>query len=205
MKKVLILASGGLDSSVVIALYKNLGYDVHILYLPYGNINERAELEKLIKIKEKFNIPDENFITHTLDLSYSNSGCINEENLNPYVEMRNLIFISYAISIAETKGIDLVAVGFISVPTGYLDTTEQFVSDFNRLSINSSGIEVVAPLHHTDKIGVYKLGVKLGINLKDTFSCNVRYDKPCGECYDCIDIKDIIKKVGIKDEDNPFL
>lgn len=205
MRKVLILASGGLDSTVMIALYKNLGYDVHLLYLPYGNINEEAELDKLIKIQTKFNIPDEQTFIHKLDLSYSDGGCINKDNTNPYVEMRNLIFISYALSVAETKGIDLVAVGFINVPAGYPDTTEQFILDINNLALNATGIEVVAPLHHLDKIGVYKLGKKLGVNLLDTFSCNVSNDKPCGECYDCLDIKNIIKKVGVPDEDNPFI
>lgn len=205
MRKVLILASGGLDSTVVIALYKNLGYDVHLLYLPYGNINEEAEMRKLAGIREKFDIPAGNTLAIKLNLNYSSGGCINKDNINPYVEMRNLIFISYAISVAEAKGIDLVAVGFISVPAGYPDTTEQFILDINNLALNATGIEVVAPLHHLDKIGVYKLGKKLGVNLLDTFSCNVSNDKPCGECYDCLDIKNIIKKVGVPDEDNPFI
>ena len=205
MRKVLVLASGGLDSTVVVALYKNLGYDVHLLYLPYGNINEKAETERLLKIREKFGIPAENTLVVKLNLNYSNSSCIHKDGTNPYVEMRNLIFLSYAISVAEAKGIDLVAVGFISVPAGYPDTTEQFIHDINNLALNASGIGVVAPLHHLDKIGVYKLGKKLGVNLLDTFSCNVSNDKPCGECYDCLDIKNIIKKVGVPDQDNPFI
>lgn len=205
MRKVLVLASGGLDSTVVVALYKNLGYDVHLLYLPYGNINEKAETERLLKLREKFDIPAENILAIKLNLNYSNSSCIHKDSTNPYVEMRNLIFISYAISVAEAKGIDEVAVGFIKTLDEYKDTTEEFVVMMNNLSVSTTGIEVKAPLKHLDKRGVYELGKKLGVSLTDVFSCNTpNGDKPCGECYDCVDIKQLIKQCNIPDEENPF-
>ena len=205
MKEVLVLASGGLDSSIVLALYKNLGYKVHVLYLPYGNLNYTKEVESLLNVTKMLDIPRDRIHEVKLDLKHLNSGCTGGDGNSLYVEMRNLIFASYAISLAESMGIDLVALGFINVPVGYSDTDEQFIFDLNNLSVNSVGIEVVAPLHHLDKVGVYKLGVKFGIKLTDTFSCNVSNDVPCGECLDCLDTKHIIKKAGIKDEDNPFI
>lgn len=204
MRKVLILASGGLDSTVVIALYKNLGYDVHLLYLPYGNLNQSTEMDKLVKIIDKFKIPQENTYTVDLKLDYSNSGCLNEDGGVLYVEMRNLIFLSYAISMAEAKGIEEVAVGFIQAGADFPDATEEFAVMMNNLAVKTVGIEVRAPLIHLNKEGVYKLGKKLGVDLADTYTCNRSNKKPCGECMDCLDLKHIIKVCDIPDMDNPF-
>ena len=204
MGKVLILASGGLDSTVVIALYKNLGYDVHLLYLPYGNINQEAEMRKLAGIREKFDIEEDNFHTIPVNLSHSNSSSMKEDGGVLYVEMRNLIFISYAISLAETLDIDEIAVGFIQALEPYRDATLDFVLRINDLAVNTSGIEIKAPLINLDKTGVYLLGEKLGVRLLDTFSCGRSATKPCGDCYDCIDTKQLIKQCYIPDEDNPF-
>lgn len=120
--------------------------------------------------------------------------------------MRNLVFMSYAISYAQSIDADLIAIGFIKVPVGYPDTSEQFISDFNTMSLNAIGIEAKAPLMELDKVGVYKLGRKFGIGMKNTFSCNTpKNGKPCGECPDCKDLKFIIQEAEVEDEDNPFL
>ena len=208
MKKILILASGGLDSSVVVALYKNLGYDVHILYHPYGNINEQAEKKKLSRLMQRFDISTERAFVHPINLNYSTSECITgNTNGTLYVEMRNLIFLSYAISIAEAKGIEEIAVGFIKTKEEYKDTTEEFLLMINNLAVSTCGIEVKAPLKHLDKQGVYQLGKKLDIDLTDTFSCSKSSDAdhPCGECYDCLDTKLLIKQCDIRADDNPFI
>lgn len=204
MRKVLVLASGGLDSSVLVALYKNLGYEVHTLYIRYGNLNEKAEIRKLNLLEQKFGIPMANTYDLRLDFSFSKSGCLEKDSNNNYVEMRNLIFISHALSLAEAKGIQEVAVGFINLPNGYPDTSEEFVVALNNLAVSLSGIEVRAPLHQLPKEEVYRLGVKLGIALSDTFSCNRSNVEPCGECADCMDIKKLIRECNVPDEENPF-
>lgn len=60
MKKVVVLASGGLDSSVLLALYDNLGYEVHPLYINYGNRNTTEESSKLVGIITDLCIPSDN-------------------------------------------------------------------------------------------------------------------------------------------------
>lgn len=206
MKKILVLASGGLDSSVVIALYKNLGYDVHVLYFKYGNVNSQAELNKLYNLCEKFNIPSSNRMIQSISLDWARGGALDGKDSDPYVEMRNLIFLSYAISIAEAKEMDEIAVGFINSPMDYKDSSVDFLSNINVVSMESIGVPVCSPLKGLDKVGVYKLGKKLGVNLKDTFSCNYSStDDPCGMCGDCLDILKIIKEEGVPNEDNPFI
>lgn len=208
MKKVLVLFSGGLDSAVTTALYKNLGYDVYTLYIYYGNINYNLEYEKSQKVLDKLNIPEENRFIYSLHpLCWSNSKCINDNTSNHYyyVEARNFIFISIALSIAESKKIPKIALGFINTLSEYSDTSEEFITSFNNLAVNTLGIEIEAPLKQLNKTGVYKLGKKFGIKLKDTISCNFAKDKPCGECYDCVDLKNLIKELNIPDDENPFI
>jgi 7-cyano-7-deazaguanine synthase len=206
MSKVVVLASGGLDSSVLLALYKNLGYEVYPLYIHYGNRNSSIETSKLSEILIKLDIPPEHIMELEINFPYSKSSCIKEAGDNLYVEMRNLVFMSYAVSYAQSIEADIIAVGFIKVPVGYPDTSEQFISDFNLMSFNSTGIEAKAPLMKLDKVGVYNLGRKFGIGMKNTFSCNTPVDgKPCGNCPDCKDLKFIMQEAGVKDEDSPFI
>ena len=188
-RKVLVLFSGGLDSSVVVALYANLGYDVDILYVDYGNINAITEKAKVQALCNKFSIYPSHIHVINQNLFWSKGGCIDKDTQSTYVEMRNLIFISLATSMAESLDIDLVATGFIKAPAPYKDASEEFLFDINEVTSNSAGISITAPLMLLDKQGVYRLGKKLGINLKDTFSCNKSSNsKPCGVCPDCLDI-----------------
>lgn len=203
-RSILVLASGGLDSSVVITLYKNLGYDVHTLYFNYGNINAPKEYSKLESLCNKLDIPSSNRYSLNIEIPWSKGGCVDGTNPNPYIEMRNLIFLSYAISLAEAKEIDEIAVGFIKVPVDYSDTSYDFLANINQLSLEATAIPIRAPLKELDKAGVYRLGRKLGINLRDTFSCNYSKSNPCGKCGDCQDILKLIEDEQIPDEENPF-
>lgn len=200
--KILILASGGLDSSVLLALYKSMNYDISVMYFDYGNLNKEAEKEALIAICNKLNITQIEEVK--LNISWSSGGCLVEDNEDMYIEMRNLIFLSNAISYAQAKGIKTIAVGFIGGPGEYDDTTDQFLYDINYLSTGATGIHIKAPLKQYTKEEVYRLGLKLGVNLKNTYSCNKGQGKPCGKCYDCKDLLELVEAVNIPDELNPF-
>lgn len=202
MKKVLILASGGLDSSVLLALYSNLNYEVHLMCFDYGNKNAELEYLKLNKLRHKFNIPPSRLYSIDLNINWSKSSCVNGGG-NLYVEMRNLIFLSNAISFAEAQEMDEIAIGFIDAGAEYKDTSDDFLDKMNTLSLETIGVPIVAPLKQLDKVGVYSLGKKLGVDLTDTFSCNTPVDgQPCGECVDCKCIKELIKIVGDTSELN---
>lgn len=192
--KVVVLSSGGLDSSVMLAHYKHLGYDVYPMYIDYGNNNIGEEMEKLLTVLSNLKI--KNRLMHTnIDLGWSssviNKGSSGSDGL--YVNMRNLVFIANAVSYAESIEASKVAVGFIDVPAPYQDASPSFLDDINNTVINSCGIVVEAPLINLDKQGVYELGLKYNIALEDTISCNTPIDgKPCGICDDCKDIKGLI-------------
>lgn len=192
--KVVVLASGGLDSSVVLAHYKYLGYEVFPMYINYGNVNLAEEINKLNKVLNKLgisNMVQSTYINLGWSKSLINNASDTEDGL--YVNMRNLVFISLATSYAESIGANKVAVGFIDVPCPYHDASPQFLEDMNIATAQSCGIYVEAPLINLNKQGVYELGVRYGLSLDDTISCNTPIDgQPCGVCDDCKDIQELV-------------
>lgn len=194
--KVVVLASGGLDSSVLLAHYMKLGYEVYPMYIQYGNANiveERAKLDSVISKLEIY----WGLEVLRINLSWTKSEITSVGNTSDglYVNMRNLVFIANAVSYAESIGASKVAVGFISVPCPYRDASPAFLEDINNTVNNASGITVEAPLIYLDKQRVYELGLAYGLTLDDTISCNTPVDgKPCGVCEDCADIRNLVTK-----------
>lgn len=210
MNSVLVLASGGMDSSVLLYLYKTLGYKVSIMFFNYGQKNLEQEYNSLRKVMEKLDINSEDLYEVKIEIPWNNSfitrGNDNNEEYSPYVEMRNLIFASYGLSLCESKEIDVLALGYIKCYNDYPDTSETFMRDLQALAIRSNGVKVEFPLADIRKTTVASIGKGLGMKLKDTFSCNTPINgKPCGECDDCKDIKKVIYALGVDDDDNPLL
>lgn len=190
MNKVLILASGGLDSSTIIAMQAQLKREIHLLYVDYGNVNAEMEKSKLKDLVDKYRI--EHYTEVKTSMGWTQDNITKDGSStdgNPYVEMRNLIFLSYAFSYAEAKGIETILVGFIKVPEYYPDTSPDFVDDMTILGQRHIGARVEAPLHNLSKQDVYEMAHSLGLWLADTVSCNTPVNgKPCGKCGDCMDI-----------------
>lgn len=209
MNSVLIIASGGLDSTALIHLYKSLKYDVHLMYFNYGQKNLVEERGCLVKTMKALGIPKENLVTVDISIPWNTSNITtdgNSESEEQYVEMRNLIFASYAISYCEAMKIEKVAMGFTGGCVEYPDTSDSFQNDLYNLAIRANGVQMEFPLANMKKVEVANLGLNLGMEIKNTFSCNVPVDgKRCGKCPDCLDIKSIIKELKVVDSDNPFL
>lgn len=210
MNSVLVLASGGVDSSVLLYMYKALGYSIKVMFFNYGQKNLEQEYSSLIRVMKKLDINVENLYEIKIELPWNSSFITKEKDNNeqesPYVEMRNLIFASYGLSLCESKDIDVLALGYIKCYNDYPDTSESFMRDLQALALRSNGVKVEFPLADIDKIKVADIGLRLGMKLKDTFSCNTPVNgKPCGECGDCKDIKAVIKALEVSDDDNPLL
>src|SRR3712207_4531963 len=163
MNKVLVLASGGLDSSVLIALYRKLNYDVEVMYASYGQQNYKEEVEALSKVTRCYNIPSDKIHEIAVNVPWSNSNTTGGSG-GAYVEMRNLIFLSYAISFCEAHNIDLISLGYIKTLDDYNDTSDTFIEDIRILANRSSSIRIDVPFKDMSKYEVYKLGKQLGLN-----------------------------------------
>lgn len=211
MKNAIILCSGGIDS-VTTAFYvkKKLDYDkITILFFNYGQRTLKQEREASKKCAENL---DAGFKEIELGwLGEISTSLINvnekakkvtrkdlkdssEESQKYYVPCRNTFFLIHALVIAEanyvkSKETSDIFVGFKHEgKEAYPDTTPEFVEKMNALTKAScsGSFKILAPLIEKDKEDIIKLGIKLGINFKDTFTCYIGAgDKHCGTCLSC--------------------
>ena len=116
-KKAVILLSGGLDSSTVLAMISKENFDIYAISFNYAQ-NHLVELEKIKEFIKGYNVKDHKIIN--IDLSafnvsaliskdidvpkYNNANEIGDNIPVTYVPARNTIFLSYALGYAETVG-----------------------------------------------------------------------------------------------------
>ena len=209
MKKAIILCSGGIDS-VTTAHYvkKKLNHkDLLILFFNYGQKSlkqERKFAKKCSKkIKAKFKEIKLKWLNKISTSLINKKGKIKKikrkdlkntkkESVKFYVPCRNLVFLSYALALAESnfvksnKEIDIF-VGFkCEGEESYPDTTQKFIKKVNSLAKDfRSQISIKVPLIKKDKEDIILLGKKLGVNFEDTFTCYIGKKRHCGNCLAC--------------------
>lgn len=224
MKKAVILCSGGLDS-VVSAYYvkKKLGYeDITLLFFNYFQkslLNERKSALRCSKaLNAKFKeikLPELAKLSTSLinkkgrvkKISRKDLKDTEKESAKWYVPCRNQIFLSYALAFAEQLFIkeklksDLFLGFKCEGRESYPDTTKDFIDKMNALSkISTLGkFTIFSPLIEKDKEDIIQLGIKLGVNLKDTFSCYLGKQNHCGYCLACRLRQEGFYWAGIKD------
>ena len=193
MKKVVLLNSGGFDSIVLTNEYCTLHpeEEVHFLHFLYGARNEKQQLRCVEKVAKKYNCKLE--IIQLPKMSWTKSNFFKEgfDYENQYVEYRNLIFISYALSYAQGIGAHQIYMATLH-NVSYIDTHPIFFAGINYFSKELSDIEVKTPYGELFKYHLIPKAIDFGVEIGDYFSCDVpRGDNPCGECGDCLSLKSI--------------
>lgn len=213
MKNAIVLCSGGIDS-VTTAHYIKKRLNYQNLILLFFNYNQRTiNNEKKASKKCARDLKAE-FIEISLPyLSKISKSLINKkgrvkkltkkdlkntikESKKYYVPCRNTVFLIYALALAESIFIEKrriydIFVGFkCEGKESYPDTTKEFVEQINKLSNISCSkkFRIISPLINKDKEDIIKLGNRLGINFKDTYSCYIgakKTNKHCGYCLSC--------------------
>ncbi|MCA9472413.1 MAG: 7-cyano-7-deazaguanine synthase, partial [Nitrospira sp.] len=113
MSKIVVLASGGLDSTVTAAIAKSEGYELYFLTVDYGQ-RHRTEIECAQKISEYFEVKEHKIIqldlrtfggsalTDQIPVPTNRTGRDREQQIPvTYVPARNTIFLSLALAYAE--------------------------------------------------------------------------------------------------------
>ena len=207
MAEAIVLLSGGLDSSTVLALAKERGYEVIALTFDYGQKHKR-ELNSSRKMARHFKAEDHIIVPLNLG-DLLRSSLIRESMPIPenrteeeissgvpstYVPSRNIIFLSIAASIAESRGAEVIFIATNSVDfSGYPDCTAEFISAFQRtLDIGTQagregrGIRIEAPILTKSKGDIVREAVRLKVPMEDTWSCYKGGVKACGKCDSCL-------------------
>lgn len=205
--KTLIISSGGIDSIMLIYLFVNRGHIVDVMYFSYGQTPDEKEYEYLKQHIDRLNMDrdaDINLIRVPLQLNWSKSGMLNGEINNDYVEMRNLIFLSYALSYAQANGYKNIAIGLTNdyLTVSYPDNSKEFADNFRRIA-NSVGIELLTPFIDWDKLEIVNFAINLfGLDINDYkklfWYCNTPKKVnneivACGECYKCKFTEELIE------------
>lgn len=204
MKKTICLLSGGLDSSVCLYLARSQGYEVVALSIEYGQrhykeISWAQNMTRLLRVRHYFaslSMPwkGSSLIDEKMKLPLDRDPqCISKEIPSTYVPGRNSVFLSLAMSCAETEYADVIFIGANALDySGYPDCRPEYLDAFiralnvgTRLGVSGKSITIEAPLLHMSKKEIIHLGNQLGVPFEQTWSCYAGGDYPCGVCDSC--------------------
>ena len=204
-----ILFSGGLDSSTILALAKDLGYAPYVLSVGYGQ-RHSSELAAAKHIAKKMGVIRHEVVN--LDLTRFGGSALTDSAIAvpttpsadqeipvTYVPARNTILLSLALGWAESLGGLDIFYGANAVDySGYPDCRPEYVASFENMAnlATKAGVEAInhdnrfrvhAPIIEMSKSQIIKLGNTLGVDYSQTVSCYQANDlgEACGECESC--------------------
>jgi 7-cyano-7-deazaguanine synthase len=175
--QVIILASGGIDSTALIDFYLRRKCKIKCIHFQYGQASAKSERSAFEKIARFFKV--ENAI---IDLGFSIRKR-KEESI-----CRNALFVLAASSIIPQP--ERISMG-IHTGSSYYDTTGLFVKDCQRIldGYFSGTVRVEAPFIDLTKLDIMNYCKIYGIPINLTYSCYRKNSPPCGKCNSCLDRK----------------
>jgi 7-cyano-7-deazaguanine synthase len=202
-----LLLSGGLDSTTLLALAVREGYAVHALSFRYGQRHAR-ELDAARRVARRHGAAEHRIAE--IDLRLFGGSALTADLPVPkdeaperrrgvpvtYVPARNTIFLAYALAYAEVVGATEIFIGVNALDySGYPDCRPEYVEAFERLANLATAaateqgrrLRIRVPLLHCTKADIVRLGLELGVDHALTTSC---YDPDaqgaaCGRCDAC--------------------
>ena len=208
MSKAIVLLSGGLDSTTVLAITLDQGYEVSALTFKYGQRHD-YEIDCAKDLAAHFNIKNHHIMNIDLgsiggsaltdDLDVPKDRDLDEMNSEipiTYVPARNTIFLSYALALAEVEKVFNIFIGVNALDySGYPDCRPEYIEAFQKMGrlATKSGIKEIeqlqihTPLIEMTKSEIIQAGTALGVDYSITHSCYDPISKgnPCGRCDAC--------------------
>jgi len=223
-RRAVLLLSGGLDSTTLLALARRDGFAVHALSFRYGQ-RHAHELESARRAAIRYGAADHKIAD--IDLRLFGGSALTTDLPVPkdrdaaamgsgipvtYVPARNTIFLSFALAWAEVLGAHDIFIGVNALDySGYPDCRPEFIAAFERMArlATRAGVEgseheplrVRTPLMPLHKREIIALGMELGVDYGDTTSC---YDPApdgaaCGRCDACLLRRTGFIELGVDD------
>ena len=209
MKKAIVLFSGGLDSTTVLYYALSKGYKCHCLIFDYGQkhgkeIRSAVKIAKLVKAAHsviKVSLPWLKDSLTDKNKKVPVRKTITDIIPSTYVPGRNTLFLSFALSYAQSINADSIFIGVNSVDfSNYPDCTPEFIKAYgNVLKALKTKITLKTPIAKMSKAQIINLGIKLNVPYKYTWTCYNGYKNPCGKCDSCKLRAKGFKEAGIKD------
>lgn len=203
--RVVVLLSGGIDSTTTLAYAISRGYEVYPITIDYEQ-RHRREIESVKNICRWYSLVPKivkvdlrsiggSALTAEIEVpTRSSIDEIREDIPITYVPARNLIFLSIAGAYAEVIDARSVFIGANIIDySGYPDCRPEFIFEFQRVlnlatkaGVSGKKISVEAPLLYLKKSQIISLGMKLGVPYELTWSCYRGGDIACGQCDSCL-------------------
>ena len=203
-----VLLSGGLDSTTVLAVAKRDGFTPYAMTFRYGQ-RHSVEIEASRRVAAAQGVAQH--VVVDIDLRQWGGSALTSDVAVPkdrdvdhpsdeipitYVPARNTIFLSFALAWAEVLGADSIFIGVNALDySGYPDCRPEYIEAFTTMAnlATRAGVEgahrltIHAPLQHLSKAEIVALGHSLGVDYSMTTSC---YDPAvdgtaCGHCDAC--------------------
>jgi 7-cyano-7-deazaguanine synthase len=202
-----LLLSGGLDSTTLLALATREGFVVHAMSFRYGQ-RHAHELDAARAVAAKYGVA--RHVIVDIDLRVFGGSALTADIDVPkdrdasamssgvpitYVPARNTIFLSYALAWAEVLDARDIFIGVNALDySGYPDCRPEYIAEFETLAnlatragVEGDRVKIRAPLLHLTKREIIDLGISLGVDYSQTTSC---YDPDasgaaCGHCDAC--------------------
>jgi 7-cyano-7-deazaguanine synthase len=216
-KRAVILVSGGLDSTTVLAMARSQGYACYTLSFDYGQRN-RAELLAAERVSAALGDVEHKVVHLNLD-SIGGSALTDTTIAVPeqetegipvtYVPARNTVFLSVALGWAEVLGADDIFIGVNAVDySGYPDCRPEYIAAFEamanlatRAGVEGRKVTIHAPLIDLGKDAIIDAGTALGVDYSLTVSCYQASGEglACGLCDSCRLRREGFEQAGVPD------
>lgn len=222
-KNAVVLLSGGLDSATCLAIARDQKFNAHTVSFRYGQ-RHQYELERAERLAQDLGAASHRIVDINLaqfggsaltdasiEVPKSDSvDSISDEIPVTYVPARNTVFLSLALSLAETIGAKDIFIGVNALDySGYPDCRPEYIAAFETMAnlATKAGVEqddklrIHTPLIDLTKAQIIACGVELGVDYGGTLSC---YDPgagglPCGRCDACLLRRKGFAENGISD------
>ncbi len=191
-----LLASGGMDSTVLSYDLQSIGKNPVLLFLDYGQHCKDTEYQTLRQVAPKEFLENIRVIKIGDIYKESKSRMICEANLwvdtvaapDLYLPYRNLLFLAIASAYAQSIGIRDVYSAFInSNHAKEIDCSMRFFTALEQLLHEYGSVKINMPYRELSKTQVAQRGLELGAPIALTYSCQVNSAVPCGSCPNCVD------------------
>jgi 7-cyano-7-deazaguanine synthase len=205
MSKAIVLLSGGLDSTTVLAIAKAHDFECYALSFDYGQ-KQRSELESAKTIAKQSKVVEHRIMK--ISLADIGGSALTDDKIDvpkysesdeipiTYVPARNTIFLSFALAWAEVIDCQKIYIGVNALDySGYPDCRPEFIKAFEDManlatkqSVEGEKIEIKTPLISMTKAEIIQKGLSLGVDYSQTISCYLANSngEACGECDACV-------------------
>jgi 7-cyano-7-deazaguanine synthase len=219
-KKAVVLLSGGLDSTTVLAIAHAEGYELHTLAFDYGQRHQR-EVDAASAVAHHYGVAQQRTVkidlrafggsALTADIDVPRARGLEEMAQDipiTYVPARNTIFLSFALAYAEVNEADDIFLGINAIDySGYPDCRPEYLQAYERMANlatrastqDGHTFHIHAPLLHLSKAEIVRKGTELRVPYELTWSCYEGGERACGRCDSCLLRLNGFAEAGLQD------